>query len=241
MPSVRSIMYAACSVALFFTACSKEKNENPVSGLYVSANFVVYDSVKLYTKSGVITDTTIIHGALERRWDNVKFNLKAGTDSVKKNRTVNIDPEGGNSYFDYQTYKRAYDIVSSSNGLMVLLSKDSVTNMGVGAPFTPPGNVLDCGSSSVLITQYRNSYKYWSAGVDSFYRSGKRYAILEEAAGYLTYPNITYLYTRHSNGRSVCIASTQEINNKFNEGVLSMLENEDTLIVQLSKLRLIKQ
>ncbi|SHN19919.1 hypothetical protein [Chitinophaga sp. CF418] len=241
MPSVRTLMYAACSVALFFTACSKEKNENPLSGLYVSANVVVYDSVKLYTKSGVITDTTIIRGALERRWDNVKFNLKAGTDSIEKYRTVNIDPERDSTYFDYKTYTRAYDIISHSNGLMVLLSKDSVTNLSIGAPFSPPGTVLDCGSSGALITKYRNSYAYGSAGVDSFYRKGKRHAILEESAGYLTYPGITYLFTRHSNGRSVCIASSPDINNQFNEGVLAMLGNEDTLIVQISRLRLIKQ
>ncbi|UPK67003.1 hypothetical protein [Chitinophaga filiformis] len=201
----------------------------------------MYDSVKLYTKSGVITDTTIIHGALERRWDNVTFHLKAGLDSVEKYRTVNVDPEGGNSYFDYKTYTRAYDIISYSNGLIVLLSKDSVTNEGLGRPWGPVPDVLNCGSSGTLITKYVNSYLYWSDGMNTYYRKGKRHAILEESAGYLTYPGITYMFTQHSNGRSVCIASSQDINNQFNEAVLAQLGNEDTLIVQVGRLRLVKQ
>jgi hypothetical protein len=240
MPSVRNMMYAACSAALFFTACSKEKNENPVSGLYVSANLVMYDSVKLYTKSGIITDTTIIHGALERRWKNVTFNLRAGKDSVKKDMTVNIDPEGGDNYIDFKTYKRAYEIAGNGNGLTLLLTKDSLTETSVGGPF-PVKNVFDCSTAYDLIRKYQASFSYRNEGTNTYYRTARRYAILEESAGYLTYPGISYLYTRHSNGSSVCIASFQDINNQFNEVIPAILENEDTLIIQINRLQLIKR
>ncbi len=242
MPSVRTVVYAACSVALFFTACGEKKSKNTISGLYVSANVVVYDAVKMYTKSGVITDTTIIHGVLERRRrDNVRFDLKAGTDSVRRYTGVNIDPDGDDTYLDFGIYKPGFDIISSNNGLLVLLSKDSSTFFNIGAPILPTGNVLDCRTSRALIKKYRSSFTYGKEGVDSFYSRGKGYAIFEESDGYLTYPGITYLYTRHSNGSLVCTASWPDINNQFNEGLPAMLENEDTLIVQISRLRLIKQ
>ncbi|MCF6405990.1 hypothetical protein L3C95_24025 [Chitinophaga filiformis] len=242
MPSVRTMMYAASSVALLFTACSKAKDENPISGLYVSANVVMYDSVKMYTKSGVITDTTMIRDALGRRWDNVTFNFKAGIDSVQKSMAkIKVDPEGGDNYLDFTAYKRGYDIVSFANGLLVMLTKDSLTETSEGIPYYPITDVLDCGSSGYLIRKYQNSYGFGSDGANTYYRRSKRYAFLEESAGHVTYPCINYMFTQHSYGRSVCIAAGRDINNIFNEEFPAKLGYEDTLIVQISRTQMIKQ
>jgi len=240
MINVRNMLLAACSAALLFTACNKDKEEDPVSGVYTSSNIMMYDSVKLYTKSGVITDTMIIRDALSRRWKDVKFVLKAGTDSVVTKLTVSIDPSGDNNYLISGTAKRALELVDNNDHLSLMLSKDSLSRE-TGYPLNE-----DAEKRSAFVDGFRKYRGAW--GRYSFdtlnnlpQRSRRVYTVIEKNADQVLFPYMAYLLTRDYPSGGKYMAQNSPINNHFNEEALKGLEDYDTLIVQTSRLKLIRQ
>jgi len=240
MISVRNIMLTASATILLLTACGKDEEMdevNTASGFYKSANVVINDPIKMYTQSGVITDTMIIHDLLLRKAESLLFYLQPGTYPVKSGMTIYIDPYGENSYVSNWGFKELYSIVSEDNKITVMLSHDTLERQY--APYL----------TSDLSSLVNNAFQYqapWGFGEDwtliypSKYRARKKHIIIEKGDHYITYPLISY-YIERRYGSDVYSEHASSIHNYFNESMLGQLGNTDTLIVWTSRLKLVKQ
>jgi len=241
MLSVRTLMLAACSAAMLFSACNKNDDQDePASGVYVSANVITYDSLKMYTRAGVITDTTILHEFISRGWKSVEFNLKGGTDAFKMTLKVNLDPTGKNNYINFGAYQWDYEIVSNDTKMVLMLSKDSVYKATTGTILEGDGKALNDFVDQ--LSKYRSPWGGYQLDTNNrIFHRRKLYAIVEKTGSELTYPLMTYVYSRYAGINYRASATYPLFNNYFNTDVLPQLGDRDTLLVQQSRLKLIKQ
>lgn len=209
------------SITLTFTLFSCKKNDSPASYpiTLIANQYQVIGYPKLYTKSGEITDKAIIFRHLNIPNNFFYFTsdsiittpndsiIYRSKDSVTFSR-INTDKERIVKPLDGYTYFYMPDTVVSNKRLGV---KNEITeNIGIFKPYYQEA----CGQPN---NGCPLEYKY-----DAFIGTGSHQGI--------ELPFMTYRITREFSSVSV-----QYYNNIFNQSVLNLLQDSDTLAVQTLK------
>lgn len=226
-------------VSFLVNACSKkDKHDNNLSATYQSGNTLIIDQLALYTDDGIHTDVALIQGYINRNVGDQQFRERffvgqtTVTDPLIGKELVIIDEKKA------ELNRRPMEIIQKNDTLLMLAEMDSIA---------VPANKDDrCQELPALVPSI-TAATYCPAGSCTKYR--KTYPIIVSGGDY--YLPTLYYYTTHSEwflsngfyGKVSCGALSPEypVLNFLNKNLSASLENMDTVLVQVGRVKMNKR
>lgn len=226
----RTLLLPAFLLLVLFYACGKSDSTSTLTGKYIRSKTLLVDDLVLYTKSGAHRDTNMIKDFVARNFRGHENDYYYGKTIVTDHTFfASLEFLSGNKV---KLSGRLTEIVHKSDTEILLADLDSTEMPNNNTP-----NVFtNCDILYAQIPQY-NPYSICQAAGGNCKKYRRINAVIISGEDYYI-PLVTHVMVGHCN---IAISTPTTMANYFNKNMLNgMLNDKDSVLVQISRLPLVK-